>query len=208
MSLRAGTILALVPVALIGCASMSPQECQVSDWRAVGYTDGAMGLPASRFSEYRKDCAEHGVMPDLDSYRSGRDEGLQEFCQPEIAFNLGNRGGNNPGVCPPETSVEFADAFQSGRHLYELRSSLQQVEHRMAVKNKRLLDLQAHAYEIEANLVSSQPTVEQRLQLLLELKNLASEKQQLEQEMLDLEEEHAMHQQRLAAYEVFLYQSS
>ncbi len=207
MRLIARAFFALLPAMLLGCAGMSPQECKVSDWQAVGYTDGSMGRPASQFSDYRKDCAEHGVRPDLDAYRAGRDEGLAEYCQPTQAFNLGNRGGNNPGVCPPELSAEFADAFQSGRYLFELRRSLQQVEHRINLKSKRLLDLQAHQYEIEAHLVSSQPTVEQRLQMLLELKNLAEERQQLEDEVRDLTEEHAMRQQRLAAFEVSLLQS-
>lgn len=208
MSLRKLALAGVLAIALQGCASMSSQECQVSDWYAVGYTDGAMGRSASQYDDYRKDCAEHGVQPDFDAYRSGRDEGLREYCQPESAFNLGSRGGSNPGYCPGEMRDAFAEAFQSGRNLFELRSALQQVEHRLSLKNKRLKDLQAHEYEIEATLVSSQPTVEQRLQLLLDLKNLAAEKQQLQDEMFDLQEEHAYHQQRLAAYEVALYQSS
>lgn len=208
MSLKVRSLFALLPMLLLGCASMSSQECQVSDWYAVGYTDGARGAPVNQFSDYQKDCAAHGVAPDFETYRSGRSEGLQEFCQPQRAFDLGSRGGHNPGVCPQELSGDFADAFQAGRHLYDLRSALYQVERQMGTKNKRLLDLQSHVHELEAHLVSREPTMEQRLQLLLELKNLAQEKQQLEDEMLELEAERDYHQQRLAAYEVSLYQSS
>lgn len=200
--------LAALAVLLSGCASMSSQECAVSDWYAVGFTDGSRGLSASQFESYRKDCAAHGVAPDFASYRSGRNGGLREFCQPERAFDLGSQGRNNPGVCPHDLRTQFADAFQSGRHLYELRSSLYQVERRLNLKNERYLELQAQQHELEAHLVGVEPTLEQRLQMLLELKNLAAEMQQLEKEMLELQEEHEYRQQRVAAYEISLYQSS
>ena len=208
MGIRKVLFVTPLLVLLAGCASMSSQECAVSDWYAVGFTDGSRGFPVGQFDRYRQDCSAHGVAPDLDAYRSGRNEGLQEFCQPERAFELGSQGRNNPGVCPPALRTSFADAFQSGRYLHELRSSLNQVERRLTLKNERYLKLQSKEYEIEAQLLSVQPTMEQRLQLLLELKDLADEMHELEDEMLELEEEHAFHQERLAAYEVSLYQSS
>lgn len=193
---------------LAGCASMSSEECTVSEWYAVGFSDGARGMPVSRFDRYREDCSAHGVAPDFESYRSGRSEGLREYCQPERAFELGSRGHSNPGVCPANLRDGFADAFQAGRHLHELRTSLHRVERRLSVKNDRYLELQAQEHELEARLISAQPTVEERLQMLLELKNIGEELHSLQEEMLELEDEHAYHQQRLAAYEVSLYQSS
>lgn len=208
MTVKGWLLAAVLTFILTGCASMSPQECEVSDWHAVGFTDGSKGLAVSQFDSYRKDCGEHGIRPNFEAYRSGRSEGLHEFCLPERAFELGARGGSNPGVCPSELNPAFSDAFQSGRYLHELRSSLYKIERRMSLKNERQLALQAQQYEIEAQLLSAQPTMEQRLQLLLELKNLADELHALEDELLELEDEHAYHQQRLAAYEVSLYQSS
>lgn len=200
--------LTALAMSLSACASMSSDECAVSDWYGVGFTDGSRGLSASQFESYRKDCAAHGVAPDFEQYRSGRNEGLREFCQPERAFNLGSDGRSNPGVCPHDLRDQFAEAYQSGRYLYDLRSSLYQVERRLNMKNQRYLELQAQQHELEAHLVSVEPTMEQRLQMLLELKNLAAEMQQLEEEMLELQEEHEYHQQRVAAYEISLYQST
>lgn len=194
--------------ALAGCASMSSEECTVGNWYAVGYTDGARGMPVSRFDRYRTDCSAHGVAPDFENYRSGRSEGLQEFCQPERAFDLGSQGRSNPGVCPDSHRDAFAEAFQAGRQLHELRSSLHQVERRLNVKHERYLALQAREHELEAQLISVQPTVEERLQMLLELKNIGEELHTLQEEMFELEDEHAFHQERLAAYEVSLYQTS
>lgn len=208
MCIRNYLFLAPLLLLMSGCASMSSQECEVSDWYAVGFSDGSRGLSVSQFDRYRQDCSAHGVSPDLGAYRSGRDEGLQEFCQPERAFELGSQGRSNPGVCPPELKADFADAFRSGTYLHSLRSTLLQVERQLNLKNERFLELQSREYEIEAQLLSAQPTVEQRLQLLLELKNIADEAHALENEMLELEVEHASHRERLAAYEVSLLQTS
>lgn len=201
-------LIVVAPLVVSGCASMSAEECQVGDWFAVGYTDGVRGIPSSRFSEYRKDCAAHGVAPDLVAYRAGRDEGLQEFCQPDRAFELGSRGGSNPGVCPESSRDEFAVAWQTGRQLFELRSAVQEVQRRIDRGHQQLADLEAQSSELEAHLVSSEPSMEERLQLLLDLKNLSEEKKRLEDELATLQEEHAWHQERLAAYEVTLFQTS
>lgn len=200
-------ILSLAALAVSGCASMSSEECTLSDWQAIGYTDGARGLPVSQFDSYRKDCAAHGVAPGFDSYRSGRDEGLREFCQPERAFDLGNRGARNPGVCPPESSAEFAQAFADGRHLFELRSSLQRVQRQLTLKDNRYHKIENDKQTLEASLVSKEPTVEERLQMLLELKNLAEEQQQLQAEMHELQSELDDRERALAAYQVALSQS-
>lgn len=199
----------LVALAMLtGCASMSPEECSVSDWYAVGFTDGARGMPVSRFDRYREACGAHGVAPDFDAYRTGRNEGLQDFCQPEKGFNLGNSGRSNPGVCPAELKAAFAEAYTSGYRLFELRSAVHQLEREMNSRHQQLLALQTEQDELEASLISAEPTVEERMQMLLALKNLGEEMRRLEDEMLALEEEHAYHQQRLAAYEVSLHQSS
>ena len=43
---RSTSILAsLITLALSGCATMNEQQCLVSDWRSVGFEDGARGRP-------------------------------------------------------------------------------------------------------------------------------------------------------------------
>ena len=69
-----GLIAAIIFVS--GCASLSKEECQTADWRTIGYEDGVQGRPEARIGEHRKACAEHGVALELETYRSGWDEGV------------------------------------------------------------------------------------------------------------------------------------
>ena len=65
-------LAALAGLSLAGCAGMNENECQYSDWRAVGYEDGARGRGAEEFGRHRKSCAEHGVAADFAAWQSGR----------------------------------------------------------------------------------------------------------------------------------------
>ena len=83
-----GLTVVLAALVMSGCASMSSEECALSDWSAVGYEDGSRGYTTERFSNHRKSCAKHGVTADFRAYQEGRDEGLVEFCQPSRGYNL------------------------------------------------------------------------------------------------------------------------
>ncbi len=51
-----------------GCATMGKDECLTSNWRSIGYEDGARGYPPERIGNHRKACAKHSVSPDLQTY--------------------------------------------------------------------------------------------------------------------------------------------
>ncbi|MGH8166717.1 MAG: DUF2799 domain-containing protein, partial [Woeseiaceae bacterium] len=118
MKLRQAVVTFIAILALSGCASMSGDECAMSDWHTIGFEDGSRGYTADRLGDHRKACAKHGVAPDFQAYQAGRDEGLQEFCQPSRAFNLGANGGHYNGVCNSSLEPQFLDAYRSGYHLY------------------------------------------------------------------------------------------
>ena len=105
------SLLAVCVLVLTGCASMSKNECRAVDWRTIGYEDGVAGYSGERIAQHRKACAKHGVAPDLDAYRAGREQGLSEFCQPHNGFLFGSRGGTYQGVCPAELAPGFVDAY-------------------------------------------------------------------------------------------------
>src|SRR6516162_3490156 len=107
----AGALLLLV---LGGCASMSKDECLTVDWRTVGYEDGVAGYPGDRIAQHRKDCAKYGVSTNLELYQQGRDQGLQEYCQPANGYRIGVGGGGYAGVCPANLEPAFLGAFNSG----------------------------------------------------------------------------------------------
>jgi hypothetical protein len=142
-------LLALAALALAGCASVGEDECLAMDWRTVGYEDGATGQGIERLTSRRQACAKHGVAPDLDAYRSGREEGLLEFCQPANGFRVGARGRGYAGACPEYLAPAFSDAYQAGRDLWRLES-------RVSDTIRGIANRRAEVERIDEGLVSHQ----------------------------------------------------
>ncbi len=190
-----------------GCASMSSEECVASDWRSVGFEDGSRGYTSDRIGNYRKACAKHGVSPDLDAYQSGRVEGLREFCQPQRGFNVGAGGGRYNGVCPSHLEPDFLDAYRTGARLHTLRSNVSSATYQINAKERELDSLDHTVRNKQAELIADETTVQDRVLLLSDLKELSERKGQLEAEIVDLIEDRAHHEAELASYESMLADS-
>ena len=199
MNLRIGLLL-LVLVGLSGCATMSQDECIVSDWRSVGYEDGARGASVGSISKYRKSCAKHGVSPNLAEYRAGYEEGVVVYCQPARGFNEGASGRGYGGICPADLEGQFLEGYQAGRQLHELRTAVNRTASLIAHKERRLKDVKEDLVHTSAQLISDGPTPEERVLLLQESQDLAKEQGELEEEIINLEREHAVLSQELAMY--------
>ena len=187
-----------------GCASMSADECVTSDWHAIGYEDGARGYAAEQLSNRRKACAKHGVTPDFQAYQAGRNEGLKEFCQPQRGFNIGSAGGRYSGVCPAHLEPGFLDAFRVGAQLHSLRSNVNSANYRIGAKEAELASLEDNIRAKEAALIAAETTVQDRILIVADLKDMNERTGQLEAEIMDLIEDRAMHEQELASYEQVL----
>jgi hypothetical protein len=190
-----------------GCASMSGDECAMSDWHTIGFEDGAQGFTAERLGNHRKACAKHGVAPDFEQYKAGRTEGLRQFCQPSRGFSLGANGGRYNGVCPADMEIDFVDAYNSGHQLYTLRSAVNSASYQINNKRAELERTGDSIREAEALLIARETTVQERVLLLAEIKDLAERSGQLEAEIVDLVEERAVSEQRLASYATLLADS-
>ncbi|MGH8223085.1 MAG: DUF2799 domain-containing protein [Woeseiaceae bacterium] len=206
LDMRIALVL-LAMLAMSGCASMSGDECVTSDWHAIGYEDGARGYTSDRLGNYRKACAKHGVTPDLRAYQAGREEGLAEFCQPSRGFNLGSNGGQYRGVCAAHNESRFLDAYNSGYHLYNLRSNVNSAQYQINARQRELEECKALIRDKEAALIGRETLTEERILLLADLKGLAERSGQLEAEIYTLIEDRAQHEQQLAAYEAVLADS-
>lgn len=200
MQWKALAIFAGAGLLVQGCATMSEQECLVSDWQSVGYEDGVSGQAGDTIGRYRKACAKHGVAPDLAAYQAGREAGLREFCQPENGFDLGSRGGTYRGVCPEDLADDFVVAYRSGKHLHDLEANVRSLNSRINAKRQRINSIDEHLADITATLLADETTSEERLRLLAETKNLAQERGQLEAEIPELIAEKAHREQELSEY--------
>jgi len=200
----AGLISIAALLGLSGCASMSADECAVSDWRTIGYEDGSMGYTADRLGNHRKACAKHGVAPDFEAYQAGRREGLRQYCQPSRGFNVGASGARYNGVCPGDMEPDFVSAFNSGHKLYNLRSSVKSATSQINAKNAELDRNAKQIRVVEAGLISRETLAEDRVLLLVDLKELSERSGKLEAEIVELIEERAVYEQQLAQYEAMI----
>ncbi len=188
-------------LAISGCASMSSEECALSDWSAVGFEDGARGYTTDRFSAHRKACAKHGVTADFRAYQEGRDEGLVQFCQPSRGYNLGVNGGTYNGVCDVAMEEEFLDAYRVGHQLYSLRANVNTANSRISARKRELDEIEIDIRSTEASVIAAETTIEDRVLFLADLKRLSERKGEIEVEIEELIADRARHEYELANYE-------
>jgi hypothetical protein len=184
-----------------GCASMSSEECVATDWTAVGYEDGARGYTTERFTNHRKACAKHGVTADFGAYQQGREQGLVEYCQPGRGYDVGVSGGRYYGVCSVDLEADFLDAYNAGYHLYTLRSNVSRASASISAKERELDVVHEEIRRKEAALIDSETTMEERILLLADLKELSERTGKLEAEIQELHEQRARHQVELDNYQ-------
>lgn len=187
-------------IALSGCATMSADECVTSDWHAIGFEDGARGYTAQQLANRRKACAKHGITPDFEAYQAGRAQGLRQYCQPSRGFSLGSSGSRYNGVCPADLEAPFVDAYNTGQQLYTLRSRVNGATGQINAKERELDKTKEEIRNAEARLINPETTMEDRVLLLADMKELSERTGQLEAEIQELVEERAIYEQELAAY--------
>lgn len=126
-------LLVLAPLALLalgGCASLSEGECLTANWEDIGYRDGVRGARRERAEAHAGACAEHGVSLDREAWQRGYETGLDVYCTPENAVQVGLGGGADPGVCPPESAVAFSTHWRAARVVHEARAEVAALESR------------------------------------------------------------------------------
>lgn len=182
---------------LAGCATLSESQCVASDWRTVGYSDGLKGVPASQLLKHQNACVKHGVVPDRDEYLAGWNEGIEQHCQPDNGFAVGERGAGYNNLCPEHLQEAFYAAYQDGRQLYLARTEISRLERQVSQKQYRLKQLKAELSSAESDLVSDETTAAHRVELLSKTKELAQEQGQLEAQIQDLKVEIGVKSERL-----------
>lgn len=174
--MRTLSVLASAAI-LAGCASMTPDQCRMADWRQIGYADGAQGLSGARIDDHAKACAEVGVRPNLDEYLRGRSQGLFSYCQPENGFTVGRRGEReNAGDCPASMRFAFLEQYQRGQEIYAIESDLERRRSRLDHNYRSLRSHDERIGAVRAELAKSDLPAERRTALSNELNRLADEK--------------------------------
>ena len=198
-TMRTVKILSLC-LLLAGCAGMDAAECQLADWRAIGYEDGVQGRGPEHFATRRKACAEHGVMAQFDAYTVGRGEGLAQYCRPLNGYHLGTQGHQYRGICPAGLESAFVAAHADGYGLYQRHATLKSIRSRLNHRKKRANEIERQLVEKTTALVSFGAGPSQRASLAVDLKQLAEEKGEVEQTIVQLERDEALAARDYEAY--------
>ena len=167
--LKHAALLSITLSLLASCASMDKSECLTADWRTIGFEDGAKGKNETAISEYRKDCAEHGVTPDLTAYRKGHREGTERYCTTRNGFAVGKSGNSYQNSCAADLEPDFLTGYRDGQQLYSLQRALNNA-HAAVDKQQRLLSSLEQDIEAKTDLlVEDGLKKEQRIALLEEI---------------------------------------
>jgi hypothetical protein len=177
----------LIMFVLGGCATMNEKECLNADWRAVGFEDGVNGAKLSRVGQHREACAEYGVKPDLDAYKSGRDEGLNSYCRSHNGYRVGIKGGSYYDVCPAALEKDFLQGYNAGLKIYRLESRIRSLNSQLKKQEKELEASKELLTQLEAELVSDGVNSQRRVQLLGEVRDASKEQGQIENQIKTLQ---------------------
>ncbi len=158
-----------IALALSGCATLDQAGCLNADWRTLGFEDGLKGRNESYISHYRQDCAKHGVIPNLDSYRAGHYEGSQQFCTTKNGFLQGMDNFTYQNSCPAANKEAFMLGYREGQRVYQAKSTLDKArtEHKQITNELSHLERQINA--LNEQLVADGLSREQRVKIRDEL---------------------------------------
>ncbi|WP_049724015.1 DUF2799 domain-containing protein [Gilvimarinus polysaccharolyticus] len=177
---RALTLILLILLA--SCATLNEDECITADWQAIGYEDGANGLPDSRIGAHREACAKHGITPSLSNYRDGHKEGLISFCTPRNGFNRARNGYQYKGICPPLLEPNFLDGYEAGREIYQAESNVSELEKQQSNNEAEQQNIEQLLQEKEAILFARGTSETRRRAIYEEIAQLKKRQGALEQQ--------------------------
>jgi len=106
--------IAAVMLLFAGCAGVSKEDCQLTDWYETGRMDGRQGRPRTAFQGRAKACLEHGISADRQAYYQGHDQGLQYYCTEQKGFELGQQGLAFNPVCPLQLEPYIRAGYNKG----------------------------------------------------------------------------------------------
>ncbi|WP_040556411.1 DUF2799 domain-containing protein [Reinekea blandensis] len=179
--LRTWGVILIGALVLSGCATLNKEECLTADWYQIGYEDGARGYSDTRIASHREACAKHGISPDFRSYQDGHSEGVIRFCTPRNGFDQGTRGYQYTGICPPSLEGEFLDAYDAGREIYAVQSSIRELRSEQNRNESQISRLQDDIAAAEQALFSAETSEEDKRNIYDRIGRMQEELGSLEQ---------------------------
>ena len=199
--MKAHFTIGVLAIALTGCAGMDLAECTAADWQMIGFEDGTEGRSQSSIGKYRKACAEHGIAPDLALYKQGYSEGIRTFCRESNGFKHGRTGGAYGGVCPDQMEADFLAGYSLGREHYQLSREVHSLRSRIDNSSDRIRSLEDSIASKTLKVASDDTSGDERLQLMLDIKNHTFEINELKNTIREYQVELSYKEAEYAALE-------
>ncbi len=149
-------LMVTLVIQLTACSSISKDECLQGDWYSLGVNDGKAGELSSKFREYQKDCADHGVMPDFKTYQQGHSQGLVFFCDFPHGEAWGRVGKDYNTACTGKLEPAFRQGFQQGQRWYKAKKVVDDIAAAIADLQNRNLNLREDIYAINQRIAVEQ----------------------------------------------------
>jgi hypothetical protein len=109
--------LLFVITLITACASLSEKDCKSASWSEIGKKDGSRGMSSNRLGSHTEACAEYGITPNVQEYKSGYTQGKQSYCTNKGTDN-GKNGRENkiPSIC--KDSTHYKMSFKNGYKVF------------------------------------------------------------------------------------------
>jgi len=173
-------------ITLSGCgggATVSESQCIASDWQTLGYRDGANGFRSSQLLAHQDACVKYGIIPDRAGYMVGWNTGIREYCEPNNAFAIGERGSGHNNVCPADMQSTFITAYREGRKLHVAWIEVSNLERAISHTEQRLEQIKADLVSSATEQLNPQLTTAERVELLAYTHRLSEERHRLQTQL-------------------------
>ncbi len=135
-------LIAFAPLLLlVGCATLSEDECKGGDWYEIGRSDGADGRKFDFILQHAKACNKFDIKPIASEWRRGRDAGLPLYCTPVRAHAEGKRGKHLSPVCPVSQQARLERANERGLTYHRIRQHINETQRRISHLNTEIASL-------------------------------------------------------------------
>lgn len=144
----------IILASLVGCSSLSKNECMRGDWQTVGYQDGSKGyIAGDRMNSHNKACNEYGVHVNRSVYLQGYQSGLIAYCTPHKGFEVGLHGNYYGNVCPKNLEYKFMQGLVIGKEANLYQREIDAIEEKIKV-NEEVID----KWEDDNGITINEPT--------------------------------------------------
>lgn len=122
-------LLIAVLLFMASCASLTKEECLVSDWQVIGQRDGEQGYdPQRQFRRHITACEKVKVTPDHVLWSQGYQQGLVRYCTPVKGLVVGQQGAVYNNVCPAYSERGFMRGYRLGKTENSVKSKINSLE--------------------------------------------------------------------------------